>query len=69
MPAPRFQQMIEQLHATGLTCRQIAEAAKLSHSTVHRLATGEARAPAYSTVRQIERLFAAKNFASKEGDR
>lgn len=53
MNGDAFAAMIAGLEAGGLSQREIARRAKVSHATVQRLARGEARAPSFSTVTKI----------------
>jgi len=48
--------IIDQLLATGLTQRAIAEAAKCEEAVVHRLRTGKQANIYYSTGKRIEKM-------------
>ncbi|MDW5313351.1 helix-turn-helix transcriptional regulator [Rhizobium sp. PL01] len=48
--------MIHDLRQSGLSANEIAERCHLSRTTLWRLAQGEARDPAYDSVRKVEQL-------------
>lgn len=49
--------MIHRLEETGLTRRQIAEAANVGPSTITRLAAGDARDPSLRVVRAVKTAY------------
>jgi transcriptional regulator with XRE-family HTH domain len=57
MRTPDFAALIAGLESAGMTRGQIAASCHLSRNTVWRLATGEMRAPSYSTIQKIEALY------------
>lgn len=56
VPQETFAAMIAGLESAGLSRTEIAIRAGISRNTVWRMATGEVREPAYSTVIRVERL-------------
>jgi hypothetical protein len=58
--AERFASLIAGLEASGISRAEIANQCGLSRANVWRIAVGEARKPAYSTIRRIEKLYEAK---------
>lgn len=51
-----FAGLIAGLEASGRSRAEIARAAGISRATVWRLATGQAREPAYGTIQRLKRL-------------